>query len=79
MKNRIKIFALILFAILIKVNAQTLTTFDYLIVAPSSFGGQSTWKSDLLSLQQSRGFTPYIYTVTNGTTTDAIKQQIAKT
>ena len=73
MKNTIKTFILILFVMLLKVNAQTLTTCDYLIVAPSSFLVSTTWDENLISLQQSRGFTPYIYSVSDGTSANTIK------
>ena len=77
MKNRMILFAVLVLALLLKVNAQTLTTCDYLIVAPSNFLASTTWRDNLISLQQSRGFTPYMYSVSDGTSASSIKSQIA--
>ncbi|MBU0560610.1 MAG: hypothetical protein KKG93_13695, partial [Bacteroidetes bacterium] len=77
MRNKTILFTILVFAVLLKVNAQSLTTCDYLIVAPSSFLASTTWDDDLISLQQSRGFTPYIYSVSDGTSASSIKSQIA--
>ena len=54
-------------------NAASLTDCDYLIVVHENFLTPSTtWDDDLISLQQSRGFSPYIQIISDQTSTGDI-------
>ena len=77
MKNKILLVALFIFTFIVKVNGQDLTSCDYLIIAPSTFISSTSWDDDLITLQQSRGFAPYLSVISDGTTAEGIKDIIS--